>query len=261
MITNESARPDPAILPEWERPPAQLTLEDDAVHVWRAELDVPDAEVHQLRQALDPAEISRARRFHFEKDRSRFIVARGLLRTILGSYLNLDPQILRFGYGGQGKPFLMEIRDNANDASALRFNLSHSGGVALIAVTLNREPGIDLERIRPELATETIAEQFFSAQETAMLRALPADVQPEAFFNCWTRKEAYLKARADGLSFPLDQFSVSLIPGEPAALLSFLGEPDEIARWSLIHLNPGSDYVGALVVEGRRLRLRTFQLL
>jgi 4'-phosphopantetheinyl transferase len=86
-------------------------------------------------------------------------------------------------------------------------------------------------------------------------------VQPEAFFNCWTRKEAYLKARADGLSFPLDQFSVSLIPGEPAALLSFLGDPDEIARWSLIHLNPGSDYVGTLVVEGPRLRLRTFQLL
>jgi 4'-phosphopantetheinyl transferase len=242
---------------EWERPPGQLTLEDDEVHVWRAELDLPDQVVYQLRQTLDSAEVSRACRFHFEKDRSRFIVARGLLRTILGTYLNLDPQILRFGYGGQGKPFLMG--NNAKDASALRFNLSHSGGVALMAVTLNRELGTDLELIRPEFATETIAEQFFSVQETAKLRALPADVQTEAFFNCWTRKEAYLKARADGLSFPLDQFSVSLIPGEPPALLSLLGEPDEIARWSVIHLNPGSGYVGALVVEGRVLRLRTFQ--
>jgi len=229
------------------------------VHVWRAELDLPDAVVYQLRKTLDPAEVSRAHRLHFEKDRSRFIVARGLLRTILGSYSNLDPQILRFGYGVQGKPFLMG--NNAKDASALRFNLSHSGGVALMAVTLNRELGTDLERIRPEFAAETIAEQFFSAQETATLRALPADVQTEAFFNCWTRKEAYLKARADGLSFPLDQFSVSLIPGEPPALLSLLGEPDEIARWSVIHLNPGSGYVGALVVEGRGLRLRTFQFI
>ena len=127
-----------------------------------------------------------------------------------------------------------------------------------MAVTLNREAGIDLERIRPEFATETIAEQFFSSQETATLRALPEDVQPEAFFNCWTRKEAYLKARSDGLSFPLDQFSVSLIPGEPAALLSFPGEPDEISRWSVCHLNPGSGYVGALVVEGNGLRIRSF---
>ena len=122
----------------------------------------------------------------------------------------------------------------------------------LIAVTANREPGIDLERIRPEFANETIAEEFFSSQEIAALRGLPAYVQPEAFFNCWTRKEAYLKARADGLSFPLGQFSVSLIPGEPAALLSVHGEPDEIARWSLLHLNPGTGYVGALVVEGRQ---------
>lgn len=231
--------------------PAKAGTTNNEVHVWRLDLDLPSPVLHQLRDTLDPAEISRADRFHFEKHRSQFIAARGLLRTILGNYLNLEPRMLRFGYGGQGKPFLP-------DASTLRFNLSHSAGMALIAVTLNREVGIDLEHIRPEFATETIAEQFFSTQETTTLRALSADVQPEAFFNCWTRKEAYLKARSDGLSFPLDQFSVSLIPGEPAALLSFPGEPDEIARWSVIHLNPGSGYVGALVVEGLELRLRTF---
>jgi 4'-phosphopantetheinyl transferase len=204
---------------------------------------------------LDPAEVARADRFHFEKDRRQFVIGRGLLRTILGRYLNLKPHGLRFGYAAQGKPFLMGIGD-----STCRFNLSHSAGVVLIAVTANREPGIDLERIRPEFANETIAEEFFSSQEIAALRRLPAYVQPEAFFNCWTRKEAYLKARADGLSFPLSQFSVSLIPGEPAALLRVHGEPDETARWSLLHLDPGTGYVGALVVEGPRPRLRTFRL-
>lgn len=233
--------------------PAKAGTTNNEVHVWRLDLDLPSAVVNQLREILNADEIARASRFQFEKDCSRFIAARGLLRTILGRYLNVDPQILRFGYGKQGKPFLL-------DYSVLRFNLSHSAGMALIAVTLNREAGIDLEHIRPEFATETIAEQFFSTQETATLRALPTDVQPEAFFNCWTRKEAYLKARSDGLSFPLDQFSVSLIPGEPAALLSFPTEPDEIARWSITHLNPGSGYVGALVVEGQGLRLRSFDL-
>jgi len=250
--TDDSARPDPGIPPEWEWPPDPLTLEDDEVHVWRAQLDAPEAVIHQLRETLDPAEVARADRFHFEKDRRQFVVGRGLLRTLLGRYLNLKPDTLRFGYAAQGKPFLMGI--------GCRFNLSHSGGVALIAVTANREAGIDLERIRPEFANETIAEEFFSSQEIAALRGLPAYVQPEAFFNCWTRKEAYLKARADGLSFPLGQFSVSLIPGDPAALLSVHGEPDEIARWSLLHLNPGRGYVGALVVEGPRPRLRTFRL-
>ena len=231
-----------------------MTLEEDEVHVWIVRLDLVSGVTDQLQQTLDTDEASRASRFHFEKDRSHFIAARGRLRTILGKYLNLDPKTLRFGYGRQGKPFLFDNPD-------LRFNLSHSAGMALIAVTLNREIGIDLERIRPEFASETIAEKFFSAQETASLRALPAEVQPEAFFNCWTRKEAYLKARSDGLSFPLDQFSVSLIPGEPAALLSFVSESDEITRWSVIHLNPGSGYVGALLVEGHGLQLRTFQFL
>ena len=258
--TDDPTRPDPGIPLEWEWPPDALTLEDDEVHVWRTELDAPEAVIHQLRQTLDAAEIARADRFHFEKDRRQFVIGRGLLRTILGRYLNLKPHTLQFGYGAQGKPFLMGIGDGSNDASSCRFNLSHSAGVVLIAVTANRESGIDLERIRPEFANETIAEEFFSSQEIAALRALPADVQPEAFFNCWTRKEAYLKARADGLSFPLGQFSVSLIPGEPAALLSVHGEPDEIGRWSLLHLNPGTGYVGALVVEGPRPRLRTFRL-
>jgi len=242
---------------EWEWATDPLTLEDDEVHVWRAQLDAPEAVIHQLRETLDPAEVARADRFHFEKDRRQFVIGRGLLRTILGRYLNLKPHALRFGYAAQGKPFLMEIGD---DASSCCFNLSHSAGVVLIAVTANRESGIDLERIRPEFANETIAEEFFSSQEIAALRGLPTHAQPEAFFNCWTRKEAYLKARADGLSFPLSQLSVSLIPGEPAALLRVHGEPDETARWSLLHLNPGTGYVGALVVEGPSPRLRTFRL-
>ena len=132
----------------------------------------------------------------------------------------------------------------------IRFNLSHSHGVALYAVTRGREVGIDLEYIRSDLEVEQIAERFFSRREIATLRALPIDLRTDAFFLCWTRKETYLKARGEGLSLPLDQFDVSLIPGEPAALLSTHRGSHEALRWSLQELTPAPGYVAALGVEG-----------
>jgi 4'-phosphopantetheinyl transferase len=223
------------------------------VHVWRAALDMGAAQRERLEQTLSADERERAGRFYFQKDRDQFIVARGVLRTLLGRYLGLPPVQLRFSYSSYGKPSL------APELQGLSFNLSHSHGLALAAVTCDRELGVDVEYIRPEVVEEPIAERFFSTPEVAALRALPAALQPEGFFNCWTRKEAYIKARGEGLSVRLDQFQVSLTPGEPAALLSVQGDPAEAARWSLRELAPGAGYTGAVAVEGHEWLLRCWE--
>jgi 4'-phosphopantetheinyl transferase len=182
-------------------------------------------------------------------------VARGSLRTILGAYLRKDPVQLSFTYSRYGKPGLAD----EDDANAVNFNLSHANELALIAVTRERGIGVDIEFIRPEFATEEIAERFFSKNEVAALRALPREAQSEAFFNCWTRKEAYIKAMGEGMSMPLDQFHVSLEPGSAAALLGNLRDAQEVSRWSLRELAPGAGYVAAVAVEGNDWQLRCWQ--
>ena len=240
---------------QWPPPPGTLALESDEVHLWRATLDKRAALVKSLWQTLAADERAKADRFYFERDRKHFIVARGVLRDILGRYLNRAPDQLHFCYSGHGKPALAP----ESAGGTFRFNLSHSHGLALYAVTQGREIGVDLERIRPDLAIEEIAERFFSAREVAVLLALPERLRPEAFFNCWTRKEAYIKARGEGLTLPLDEFDVSLAPGEPAALLSVRANLHEAARWSLRELAPGPGYKAALAAEGRIWRLKCWQ--
>jgi medium-chain acyl-[acyl-carrier-protein] hydrolase len=236
--------------PEWaDLPP----LADGEVHVWRAALEQPADRLEVLRRTLAPDERQRAERFHFERDRRHFVAARGLLRTILGRYLDRDPGGLQFGYNPQGKPML------AGEGSGLRFNLAHSHGLALFAVSRGRELGVDLERIRPEFAGEPVARRFFSPREVAALGVLTGERRHEAFFVCWTRKEAYLKATGKGLTLPLDCFDVSLLPGEPAALLATRHDPAEAGRWSLRALAPGRGYAGALAVEGSGWQLRCGQ--
>lgn len=239
----------------WLPPPTDLALSDDDVHVWRASLDLPASRVREVHHTLAADESSRAARFHFQRDRQHFIVARGLLRNILSRYLGIQPEQLRFCYSPSGKPALVA----APGQDALNFNLSHSGHLALYALTRVRQIGIDLERIRVDFEYEQIAERFFSRRERTALQACPAKMKPEAFFNCWTRKEAYIKARGEGLSLPLDQFDVSLVPGEPAALLSTRDNSQEVVRWSLQELSPGSGYVAALAVEGHSWQLRCWQ--
>ena len=162
---------------------------------------------------------------------------------------------MRFVYGPHGKP---ELASDGGE-TGLRFNVSHSHGLALYAITRHREIGVDVERIRPEVASETIAEHFFSPREVAVLRALPATLQATAFFACWTRKEAYIKARGDGLSLPLDQFAVSLAPGEPAALLYTAWDAQEAARWALHDLASGPGYRAAVAVTGHDWQLTCWE--
>lgn len=237
----------------WNSAPARLpTMESDEAHVWRADLLQSEEETARLRRLLSPDEQARAGRFLFPKDRDRFIVARGHLRSILGRYLGVEPEGLRFAYNSYGKPCLSK----EFDGGALRFNLSHSHERALYAFARGAEVGVDIEYLRQDFACEEIARQFFSPREVADFRSLPASQRAEAFFHCWTRKEAYVKALGEGLSVPLDEFDVSLLPGEPAALLSNRRRPQEVARWSLQTLEVDSVYAAALAVEGSGRQLK-----
>jgi 4'-phosphopantetheinyl transferase len=238
----------------WKQPPADPILADNDVHVWCAALDQPPERMLQLALTLSTDEAKRAERFVFDRDRHHFIAGRGILRTILGHYLQVSPEHLRFKYGPQGKPEL-----ETNGESNLRFNLSHSGGVVLYGLTYRREIGVDIEAIRPLEDMEQIAKRFFSPTEYADLRSLPANQQHQAFFNCWTRKEAYIKAIGDGLRYPLDKFVVSLAPGKPARLLHIQADPQALAHWSLTELNPAPGYSAALVVGGHNWWLAGWQ--
>jgi 4'-phosphopantetheinyl transferase len=231
-----------------------MRLLSGEVHVWRASLEQPPRCLERLLATLAPDEKDRAERFHFDRDRNRFIAARGTLRAILGGYLSIEPGQLGFCYSEHGKPSL--LKEIAGDR--LRFNVSHSHELALFAVAEGRDLGVDLEWVRPNVDDDRIAERFFSAEEVRMLRGLPAVVQGEAFFNCWTRKEAYIKAIGEGLSMPLNQFVVSLAPGEAPALLSANGSAtdDEVSRWSFRELFPGTGYKGAVVAEGHDWKLK-----
>ena len=228
----------------WQSAPADLTISNTDIHIWRVVLDRPASEIHNLAQTLSESELQRAERFHFARDKNSFIIRRSALRTILSRYLNVAPDLVQFSYGPCGKP---EIA--ANFLSTLCFNSSHSQGLALYAVTRHRKIGVDIEQIRPLPDIESIAEQFFSQQENAAFKAVSAEQKLAAFFNCWTRKEAYLKATGDGLSFPLDRFSVSLTPGEPAQLLNVEGERTAPTLWYLKALVPAPNYIAAIAVE------------
>lgn len=237
----------------WDPPPDRLVMSGDEVHLWRVPL--VESRAAELQDILSPDERARADRFHFERDRRRFIIARGSLRTILGQYLEKDPARLILTYSRYGKPLLA----GEPDPTDLCFNLSHANELALIGVAYRRRIGVDIEFNRPEFASRRIAERFFSRQEFDVLRSLPADQQAEAFFNCWTRKEAYIKAIGEGMSMPLDQFNVSLAPGSAAALLGNLRDAAEVSRWSLRDLSPGAGYVAAVAVEGHGWQLKCWQ--
>jgi len=231
----------------WSLMPERPLLGQRDVHVWRVDLNQSRAIIERCRQLLSDDEQDRADRFHFESDRQHFIVARGCLREMLARYLDIGAQTIRFSYTSHGKP---ELAISYSQARPLNFNLAHSGDFALYAFTGVGEIGVDLEHIRPDFTSDDIARRFFSSNEVGRLTGLPANVRHEAFFNCWTRKEAFLKAKGIGLSLPLDQFDVTLAPAEPAALLSTRWDETEASRWSLKAIDVGPGYVAAVAVAG-----------
>jgi 4'-phosphopantetheinyl transferase len=231
---------------------AARTFRPGDVDLWLTGLHCPTAPPQSLAAVLSSDEVARANRFYFAPDRERFIVTRGLLRNIISGYLSCTAGEIRFAYQPNGKPQLA-----VPDSSDLRFNLSHSADAAVYAICLSRDIGVDIELIRPEVPWAEMAGAFFALKEISKLRRVPGHLRTTAFFNCWTRKEAYVKARGEGLSLPLDGFEVSLAPDEAPALLSSY-DPEEPGRWSLFEISPAERFAGALAVEGLPSRLRFF---
>lgn len=233
----------------WQNPPAEIALPADEIHVWRGALDLPEQQRTSFLPLLSPDEARRAERFVFDLHRHRFIVSRGMLRRLLSRYLIRHPGDLHFLYGNHGKPSLAGLEPNS-----LFFNLSHSGDRFLLGLTRAGEIGIDLEQLRALENMEAIAQRFFAPREVAELAGVPQPQKIEAFFSCWTRKEAFIKAEGVGLARPLDQFTVSLRPGEPARLRDIAGVPGEAEKWSLQELRPWPDFVGCVAIQGQGWR-------
>lgn len=231
--------------------PPNPRLDDSSVHVWMADLHAPGEHLDHYASLLAHDERERAARFHFERHRDHFVAGRGILRTLLALYLDQAPEAVQFSYTDFGKPFLAK--------SNLQFNLAHCGNVALFAFCLQDAVGIDVERQRELPDALAIAGRFFSPRESETLRALPPAEQTAAFFRCWTRKEAFIKAVGEGLSYPLAAFDVTLAPREEARLLAVRGSASEAAQWTLLDLRPAMGYEGALVVKGKPARLRRWR--
>ncbi|MGC1394096.1 MAG: 4'-phosphopantetheinyl transferase superfamily protein [Coleofasciculaceae cyanobacterium] len=228
-------------------PPLDLKLLENEVHVWSASFKQLLLQVEQLTQILSEDEKNRASRFHFEQDKTRFIIGRGLLRLILGRYLKTEPDQLQFAYSLTGKPVV--------SSSNVQFNLSHSEEMILYAFTSDRQIGIDLEYLRPIPELKQLIQQFFSIGEASAILSLPASEQQLAFLQTWTCKEAYLKATGEGLA-QLSQVEVYIKPGEPYRLLN---NQSQANRWSLQTLTLTPEYVAALVVEGQNWHLKCWQ--
>jgi 4'-phosphopantetheinyl transferase len=239
----------------WPLASAAPLLEADEVHVWRILLDLPAARVESLRGTLSADELARAARYRFEGDRRRYTVARGVLRAILGSYAGVPAPALRFLYGPHGKPRLAEETGGAR----LRFNLAHSQDRALSAVALERQVGVDLERITPDIEDDLVAGHLFSPSEIAALHAAPPEARAATFYRLWTQKEAWVKATGDGLRQPLDAFEVTMAPGEAPRLRGVGTSPADACRWSLHDLHPWTGHAAALAVEGHGIRIRCYE--
>lgn len=233
--------------------PERIRLDEDEVHLWYASLDLGASKAQRLTEILSEDERKRGERFYFQRDRERFVAARGQLRSLLAGYLGLKPGELRFRYGPYGKPNLVFSR-----SGMLRFNLSHSDELVLYAVARDREIGVDLERVRADVPYE-VAERFFSPRERAALRELPSDLRRTAFYTLWTSKEAYLKARGVGLSLPLNGIDISPALKSPTTLLEIQDDLNDTTRWMLRGLAPAPGYRAALVVENHYLKLEALR--
>jgi 4'-phosphopantetheinyl transferase len=222
------------------RPPA---LGPRDVHVWHVDLDAGVPAALALAPRLPAEERTRAERYRFARDRERFLAGRVALRGVLAAYLGGAPEGVALRQSPFGKPVLQGDH-------GIEFNLAHSEGCALLAVARRRRIGVDVEALRLGQSGMDVARRFFAPAEVARLSATPAEARALTFVRCWTRKEAYVKARGEGLSLPLQQFQVPLAPDATRALMASVDGPDEVARWSLRELVPAPGFLGALVVEG-----------
>lgn len=235
----------------WLSPPFDPFVPPGTIDIWRGRLDVPQPDLHNFWSILNREEQARASRFKFPEHQHRFTAARGMLRWILARYLKVDPIALIFATGPHGKPFLVNISSH----SLLSFNVAHSHQLALYAITQNREVGVDIEKLRSDIDYEGMVPRIFTRQEAALFWALPPKEREKAFFSCWTKKEAYLKARGEGLAFSLKKVSI-LSESGPIGQIQILDDPEETNRWRVQELHPGEGYAAAVVAEKQDWNLR-----
>jgi 4'-phosphopantetheinyl transferase len=237
----------------WPETPVLVDIPRTETHIFAAQLDDSLASDF-ARASLSRDEKDRANRFHRKIHKTRFIAGRSLIRLVLGRYLGVQPATLRFIYSREGKPAL----DPSFTRSDLRFNLAHSEDLALLAVTRSGEIGVDVEHIRPIPDAAALVARFFSSRESHSFNQLPEDVRPAAFFNLWTRKEAWLKATGEGIAHSLNQVEVSFLPHEPARLLSLPSSRQNAAHWTLRELHPARGVAAAFAVASFPIQLRCF---
>ncbi len=234
-------------LTDWPLPPPDVVLRPQDLHIWLAALDGAANLWPPFWPLLAPDEQERANRFHRAKDKNTFVTTRGILRVLISRYLAVLPDQIQFTYSKHGKPSLM----SAPETRALQFNVAHSHNLALFAFCYDSVIGVDVEKIRPFPDAEQIAARFFSDHENKTFQTIPAAQRYAVFFHGWTRKEAFIKALGEGLSYPLDQFDVTLLPGESARLIQIKESKLEAARWSLYTLAPMPGYIGAVAAAGQ----------
>jgi 4'-phosphopantetheinyl transferase len=238
----------------WPEAPVEPRLEAKEVHVWAASLEITPETSEKFSGFLCASEKERARRFKFDVHRNRFIAGRGLLRKMLGRYLNCEPSKLEFAYSAQGKPELL----GEFSKSGFHFNLAHSENAALFAITRIGQIGIDIEHVRAVKNVDDLVARFFCARENKSFQKISDEEKPAAFFNLWTRKEAILKATGEGITRSLNLVEVSFLPGEPARLVSVSGDSEKATRWILRDLSPAPGFAGALAIQAREIQVRTF---
>ena len=219
-----------------------MVLPENEVHVWSLNIDDFYRDIELYKNYLSGEEITKANKFKFELDKTVSVMARCSLRMLSSNYLGCNAGTLNFKYGIYGKP-------DYNFPSVLKFNVSHSGKMVVLAFVKNSEVGVDIEKIKTDFDVMDLAENFFSKDEIAQLRSIKKSDLFEAFYRCWTRKESFIKAKGSGLSFPLASFSVSL-DKEEAKLLKTEWSPSEKEEWRLFSFEPNSGYIGALTVAG-----------
>jgi 4'-phosphopantetheinyl transferase len=240
---SDSSAPDQIT---WKSASAAPPLAENVVHLWQVRFDGDEERERRCASTLVPEELARAERFHFRIDRQRWVVGRGMVRRVLADYVGVRPADVRLCYNSHGKPALT----GESDRGGVKFNVSHSGELLFLAIARDREVGVDVEQVRPLPDWRELAGRFFAPAEIATLDRVPAAVRERAFFQCWTRKEAYIKAHGLGMTLPLDRFAVSLGPGEAARLVNADHDPAQLRRWTLRDVSPAGDYAAALAVEG-----------
>ncbi|MFY0591774.1 4'-phosphopantetheinyl transferase family protein [Roseivirga sp.] len=236
----------------WQSVSEPPPLIKNYVHLWKFKQDSFRNTLAPLSSLLSEDELKRASKFRFDKDRLTYIVARGNLRKLLSKYLNIPGHAINFKYNSQSKPFI-------DSKTNLKFNVSHSGGIILVGFVLEHDIGVDIEFDKKQVETAQVAQSFFSRNETSKLLSLPEKEQLQAFYNCWTRKEAFIKAKGGGLSIPLDQFEVSLLPDESPELKIIRWDPADVSNWQLKSFKIDKDYTAATIVSNSVLQYKCFE--